>query len=133
MISQPKNKIFPNAPYDMYSHFQPVYGYFVDNDEKSDTFGSVLFGQIGEKDLFSEVQSYKEDCDMSFIKEELLRQSSADDWSCDVPVEIKKEINEDEFNSDTSSSNKDNGFKTSSPAGDKETVEDSQENAQEGE
>lgn len=78
---QTKNKIFPHAPYDMYSEYQPIYGYFIDNDEKSDTFGQVLFGQIGEKNLQAEVDSYKDDCDMTLIKEQLLNTASADDWS----------------------------------------------------
>lgn len=78
---QTKNKVFPHAPYDMYSHYQPIYGYFIDDDEKSDTFGQVLFGQIGEKNLQAEVDSYKDDCDMTLIKEQLLNTPSADDWS----------------------------------------------------
>lgn len=78
---QTKNKVFPHAPYDMYSEYQPIYGYFIDNDEKSDTFGQVLFGQIGEKNLQAEVDSYKDDCDMTLIKEQLLNTASADDWS----------------------------------------------------
>lgn len=78
---QTKNKVFPHAPYDMYSHYQPVYGYFVDNDEKSDSFGHVLFGQIGEKNLQAEVDSYKDDCDMTLIKQQLLNTPAADDWS----------------------------------------------------
>ena len=88
---QTKNKVFPHAPYDMYSEFQPIYGYFIDNDEKSDTFGQVLFGQIGEKNLQAEVDSYKDDCDMSLIKEQLLNTASADDWSA-----IYEEEEEDE-------------------------------------
>lgn len=76
-----KNKVFPHAPYDMYSEYQPIYGYFIDDDEKSDSFGQVLFGQIGEKNLQSEVDSYKDDCDMTLIKEQLLNTPSADDWS----------------------------------------------------
>ena len=75
-----KNKIFPHAPYDMYSNYQPIYGYFIDDDNKSDTFGQVLFGQIGEKNLQAEVDSYKEDCDMSIIKEQLLNSASPNDW-----------------------------------------------------
>lgn len=78
---QTKNKIFPHSPYDMYSEYQPIYGYFIDDDEKSDTFGQVLFGQIGEKNLQAEVDSYKDECDMTLIKEQLLNSASADDWS----------------------------------------------------
>ncbi len=78
---QIKNKVFPHAPYDMYSEYQPIYGYFIDDDEKSDSFGQVLFGQIGEKNLQAEVDSYKDDCDMTLIKEQLLNTPSANDWS----------------------------------------------------
>lgn len=78
---QTKNKIFPNAPYDMYSEYQPVFGYFIDDDSSSDTFGQVLFGQIGEKNLQAEVDSYKDDTDMTIIKQQLLNSASADNWS----------------------------------------------------
>lgn len=78
---QLKNKTFPHAPYDMYSEFQPIFGYFIDDDNTSDTFGQILFGQIGEKHLQAEVDSYKDDCDMSIIKEQLLQCASSDDWS----------------------------------------------------
>ena len=78
---QIKNKVFPHAPYDMYSEYQPIFGYFIDDDEKSDSFGQVLFGQIGEKNLQAEVDSYRDDCDLTLIKEQLLNSPSADDWS----------------------------------------------------
>lgn len=80
---QSKNKVFPHAPYDMYSHYSPVMGYFVDNDEKSDTFGKVLFGQIGERNDFEFVQSFKDDCDMTLIKQQLLLTKGADDFSAE--------------------------------------------------
>lgn len=86
-----KNKVFPHAPYDMYSEFQPIYGYFIDDDEKSDTFGQLLFGQIGEKNLQAEVDSYKDDCDMTLIKEQLLNTASADDWSAIYEDEEEEE------------------------------------------
>lgn len=88
---QTKNKVFPHAPYDMYSEYQPIYGYFIDNDEKSDTFGQVLFGQIGERNLQAEVDSYKDDCDMTLIKEQLLNTPSADDWSAIYEDEEEEE------------------------------------------
>lgn len=95
---QIKNKVFPHAPYDMYSDYQPIYGYFIDDDEKSDTFGQVLFGQIGEKNLQAQVDSYKDDCDMTLIKEQLLNTPSAYDWSAiyedeedEVGAELKTE------------------------------------------
>lgn len=75
-----KDKVFPHAPYDMYSHYQPIFGYFIDDDEKSDSFGQVLFGQIGEKNLQAEVDSYKDECDMTLIKEQLLRSAQSSDW-----------------------------------------------------
>ena len=78
---QSKSKIFPHAPYDMYSEYQPIFGYYIDDDNTSDTFGQVLFGQIGEKNIQAEVDSYRDDCDLSIIKEQLLRSSSANDWS----------------------------------------------------
>lgn len=88
---QLKNKVFSHAPYTMYSEYQPIYGYFIDNDEKSDTFGQVLFGQIGEKNLQAEVDSYKDDCDMTLIKEQLLNTPAADDWSAIYEDEEEEE------------------------------------------
>lgn len=93
---QTKNKIFPHAPYDMYSEYQPIYGYFIDDDEKSDTFGQVLFGQIGEKNLQAEVDSYKDECDMTLIKQQLLNTPSADDWSAIYEDEEEEESAEPE-------------------------------------
>lgn len=78
---QTKNKVFPHSPYDMYSEYQPIYGYFIDDDTTSDTFGQVLFGQIGEKNIQAEVDSYKDDTDMTIIKQQLLNCSGANDWS----------------------------------------------------
>lgn len=78
---QTKNKVFLHAPYDMYSEYQPIFGYFIDDDPASDTFGQVLFGQIGEKNLQAEVDSYKDDTDMTIIKQQLLNCASADDWT----------------------------------------------------
>lgn len=94
---QTKNKTFPHAPYDMYSEYQPIYGYFIDDDEKSDTFGEVLFGQIGEKNLQAEVDSYKDECDMTLIKEQLLNTPSANDWSAIYEDEEVDEIAESEI------------------------------------
>lgn len=83
MLRQKKNKVFPHAPYDMYSHYSPVFGYFVDDDNTSDTFGEVLFGQIGERDDYEMKQSFKDDCDMTLIKQQLLKSANADDWSAE--------------------------------------------------
>ena len=94
---QTKNKVFPHAPYDMYSEYQPIYGYFIDDDEKSDTFGQVLFGQIGEKNLQAEVDSYKDECDLTLIKEQLLNTPSANDWSAIYEDEEVDEIAESEI------------------------------------
>lgn len=93
---QTKDKVFPHSPYDMYSEFRPIYGYFIDDDEKSDTFGEVLFGQIGENNLQAEVDSYKDDCDMFLIKEQLLRTKSANDWSAIYEEEEEEENAESE-------------------------------------
>lgn len=92
---QTKNKVFPHAPYDMYSEYQPIFGYFIDDDTTSDTFGQVLFGQIGEKNLQAEVDSYKDDCDMTIIKQQLLNCAGANDWSAiyeDEEVEESAEL-----------------------------------------
>lgn len=83
MIQQKKNKVFPHAPYDMYSHYSPVFGYFIDDDNTSDTFGEVVFGQIGERDDYEMKQSFKDDCDMTLIKQQLLKSANADDWSAE--------------------------------------------------
>lgn len=99
---QTKNKVFPHAPYDMYSEYQPIYGYFIDNDEKSDTFGQVLFGQIGEKNLQAEVDSYKDDCDMTLIKEQLLNTASSDDWSAIYEDEDEEVIESAELKTEAS-------------------------------
>lgn len=102
MIRQKKNKVFPNAPYDMYSHYSPVMGYFVDDDCKSDTFGHVLFGQIGERNNFEMVQSFKDECDMTLIKEQLLRSANADDWSAEFVDDEEEEENAEFEVKDTS-------------------------------
>lgn len=131
MISQPKNKTFDHFPYDMYSHFQPVYGYFIDNDPTSDTFGEVCFGQIGEKNVFQEVQSYKEDCDMSYIKEELIRQSSPDDWAVSVDEIQLKEINDgDDVPTESAVEGGNDDFETVVSAGDQETDQETQKNGE---
>lgn len=112
---QTKDKIFPHAPYDMYSEYQPIFGYFIDDDTTSDTFGQVLFGQIGEKNIQAEVDSYKDDTDMSIIKEQLLNCAAANDWSAvyeddeedeeSAELEAKASTDTPEFgNEDTSKS-----------------------------
>ena len=100
MIRQKKNKVFPHSPYDQYSHFSPVFGYFVDNDEKSETFGEVLFGQIGERNDFEMVQSFKDDCDMTLIKQQLLKAAKDSDWNAefvDYDEEEKNAVAEPEI------------------------------------
>lgn len=109
---QNRNKIFPHAPYDMYSHYQPIYGYFIDNDEKSDSFGQVLFGQIGEKNLQAEVDSYKDECDMTLIKQQLLNTPAADDWSA---------IYEDEEEENESADDKASATSVTPKSGDEDT------------
>ena len=105
MIQQPKNKVFPHSPYDMYSHFSPVYGFYVDNDQKSDTFGEILFGQIGERNDFEAVQSFKDDCDMTLIKKQLLKSASESDWDAvfiDYDEEVKQEDEQSEVEASSS-------------------------------
>ena len=105
MIHQSKSKVFPHFPYDMYSHYSPVYGFYVDNDQKSDTFGEILFGQIGERNDFEAVQSFKDDCDMTLIKKQLLKSASESDWDAvyiDYDEEVKQE--DEQFEVETSSS-----------------------------
>lgn len=92
LIRQKKNKVFPHAPYDLYSHFSPVFGFFVDDDNKSETFGEVLFGQIGERNDFEIVQSFKDDCDISLIKEQLLKAAKDSDWNAEF-VDYDEEEN----------------------------------------
>lgn len=105
MIRQKKNKVFPHAPYDMYSHYSPVFGYFVDDDNTSDTFGEVLFGQIGERDDYEIRQSFKDDCDMTLIKQQLLNSANADDWSAEfVDYDNEEEVNAELEVKDTSNS-----------------------------
>ena len=130
MISQPKNKTFEHFPYDMYSYFQPVYGYFIDNDPTSVSFGEVCFGQIGEKNVFEEVQSYKEDCDMSYIKEELIRQSSPDDWAVSVDEIQLKEINGDDVPTESAVEGGNDDSETSVTTGNQEADEETQENGE---
>lgn len=93
---QTKNKVFPHAPYDMYSEYQPIFGYFIDDDTTSYTFGQVLFGQIGEKNIQAEVDSFKDDTDMTIIKQQLLNCAGANDWSA-----IYEEDEEDEVSAET--------------------------------
>lgn len=103
---QSKNKKFPHEPYNMYSHYSPVMGYFVDDDCKSDTFGQVLFGQIGERNDFEMVQSFKDECDMTLIKEQLLKAANADDWSAEfVDDEEEEENAESEVKGTSNSAN----------------------------
>lgn len=93
---QLKNKVFPHSPYDMYSEYQPIFGYFIDDDPTSDTFGQVLFGQIGEKNVQAQVDSYKDDTDMTIIKQQLLNCAGADDWSAIYEDEEDEESAESE-------------------------------------
>lgn len=94
MIHQMKNKVFPHAPYDMYSHYSPVYGFYVDNDQTSETFGEILFGQIGERNDFEAVQSFKDDCDMTLIKKQLLKSASESDWDA-IYIDYDEEVKQD--------------------------------------
>ena len=105
MIRQKKNKVFPHAPYDMYSHYSPVYGYFVDDDNTSDSFGEVLFGQIGERDDYEMKQSFKDECDMTLIKQQLLKSANADDWSAEyIDYDNEEVVNAESEAQDSSNS-----------------------------
>lgn len=100
---QKKNKVFPHAPYDMYSHYSPVFGYFVDDDNTSDTFGEVLFGQIGERDDYEMRQSFKDDCDMTLIKQQLLKSANADDWTAEFVDYDNEEVENGEVKDENTS------------------------------
>lgn len=122
LIRQKKNKVFPHAPYDMYSHYSPVFGYFVDDDNTSSTFGEVLFGQIGERDDYEMKQSFKDDCDMTLIKQQLLKSATADDWSAEfIDYDIEEvEIAESEVKNSSNSANNSNETTIESGVIDKE-------------
>lgn len=95
MIRQSKNKKFPHEPYDMYNHYSPVYGFFIDNDNKSETFGEVCFGQIGERNDFELVQSFKDDTDMTLIKEQLIKSFDHENgWDAEF-VDYYNEFNDE--------------------------------------
>lgn len=87
---------FEEKIYDMYSRMAPVYGYYVDDDPKSPTFGEVLFGQIGERDAYADVLEYKDETDISYIKRQLLKAAQASDWNAELDEDSAKELNENE-------------------------------------
>lgn len=96
------SKFVPEHEYDMYSQMQPVYGYYVDDDPKSATFGEVLFGQIGERNAYNDVLEFKDETDIAFIKKQLLKAENASDWSASLDENDAKEINDDEITSNDS-------------------------------
>ena len=85
--------------YDMYSQMQPVFGYYVDDDPKSPTFGQVLFGQIGERNAYDDVLEFKDETDLSYIKRQLLKVAKDSDWNAELDEESAKELNENEGDS----------------------------------
>ncbi len=87
---------FEEKTYDMYSRMAPVYGYYVDDDPKSATFGQLYFGQIGERDAYADVLEYKDETDISFIKKQLLKAAKASDWNAELDEEAAEELNENE-------------------------------------
>lgn len=89
--------------YDMYSQMAPVYGYYVDDDPKSATFGEVLFGQIGERNAYNDVLEFKDETDISYIKKQLLKVANDSDWNAELDEESAKELNENEGDSVESS------------------------------
>lgn len=90
---------FEEKTYDMYSRMAPVYGYYVDDDPKSSTFGEVLFGQIGERDAYADVLEFKDETDISYIKRQLLKAAKASDWDAELDEESAEELNEYEGDS----------------------------------
>lgn len=94
---------FEEKIYDMYSRMVPVYGYYVDDDPKSATFGELLFGQIGERDAYADVLEYKDETDISYIKRQLLKAAKASDWNAELDEDSAKELNENEGDSVESS------------------------------
>lgn len=89
-------KFVPEHEYDMYSQMQPVYGYYVDDDPKSASFGEVLFGQIGERNAYNDVLEFKDETDISYIKKQLLKAAKDSDWNAELDEESAKELNENE-------------------------------------
>lgn len=90
------SKFVPDHEYDMYSQMQPVYGYYVDDDPKSASFGEVLFGQIGERNAYNDVLEFKDETDISYIKKQLLKVAKDSDWNAELDEESAKELNENE-------------------------------------
>lgn len=90
------SKFVPEHEYDMYSQMQPVFGYYVDDDPKSATFGEVLFGQIGERNAYNDVLEFKDETDISYIKKQLLKVAQDSDWNAELDEESAKELNENE-------------------------------------
>lgn len=117
MIRQKKNKVFPHAPYDMYSHYSPVFGYFVDDDNTSPTFGEVLFGQIGERDDYEMKQSFRDDCDMTLIKQQLLKSANANDWSAEFIDYDNEEVEDAEAEAQGTSNSAYNSDETTVESG----------------
>lgn len=108
-------KFETDKTYDMYSEYQPVYGYYVDDDPKSATFGEVLFGQIGERNAYNEVLEYKDETDITYIKKQLLKMAQDSDWNAELDEEAAKEINENEGDSvESSPEGGDDGIKVDS-------------------
>lgn len=89
-------KFVSEHEYDMYSQMQPVFGYYVDDDPKSATFGEVLFGQIGERNAYADVLEFKDETDISYIKKQLLKVAKDSDWNAELDEDSAKELNENE-------------------------------------
>lgn len=87
---------FEEKTYSMYDRMAPVYGYFVDDDPQSATFGEVLFGQIGERDAYADVLEFKDETDISYIKRQLLKAAKDSDWNAELDEESAKELNDNE-------------------------------------
>lgn len=89
------SKFVSEHEYDMYSQMQPVFGYYVDDDPKSATFGEVLFGQIGERNAYNDVLEFKDETDISYIKKQLLKVAKDSDWDAELDEEFAKEIDDE--------------------------------------
>lgn len=103
---------FEEKKYNMYDQMAPVYGYFVDDDPKSVTFGQLLFGQIGERNAYNDVLEFKDETDITYIKKQLLKMAKDSDWNAELDEEAAKEINDEQAVSETPVEGGDNDIQT---------------------
>lgn len=108
------SKFVSEYEYDMYSKMQPVFGYYVDDDSKSATFGEVLFGQIGERNAYNDVLEFKDETDITYIKKQLLKTAQDSDWNAELDEEAAKEINDEQVDSESPVEGGDNDIQVDS-------------------